>query len=96
MHLAIPHKTSRQAAVDKIKSALSEHRAEITQHATVNKEEWSGDTLNFEVDLQGKSISGTLEVTDTQYILDAKLPLLWRMFEGRIESEIEKQVKEIS
>ncbi len=30
-----------------------------------------------------------------QYVLDAKLPLLWRMFEGRIESEIAKQVKSL-
>ncbi|HVZ75769.1 MAG TPA: polyhydroxyalkanoic acid system family protein [Candidatus Paceibacterota bacterium] len=95
MHLVIPHKTSRQAAVEKIKSALTEHRAQLIEHATVKKEEWLGDTLNFDVDLQGKSISGTLEVTDSEYILDAKLPLLWRMFEGRIESEIAKQVKGI-
>jgi hypothetical protein len=96
MHIVIPHKLSRGAAVSKIKSALEEHRADIAQHATLKKEEWAGDTLNFDINLQGKDIAGTLEVTDTEYVLDAKLPLLWRMFEGKIEREIEKQVSSMS
>jgi len=34
-----------------------------------------------------------LKVTDTEFIVDAKLPLLWRMFEGRIEKMIQEQAK---
>lgn len=92
MHFNFPHKTTAAAAKEKITSVLTEHRAEITQHANITKEEWEGDTLNFAVVLQGKTIVGTLQITDTEYILDAQLPLLWRMFEGRIEKEVAKQL----
>ncbi len=72
-----------------------ENHAQIAAHATIKEETWEGSTLRFDVELQGKDIAGTLEVTDMQYVLDAKLPLLWRMFEGRIESEIAKRVQSL-
>lgn len=61
----------------------------------VTKEEWQGDTLSFAVTVQGKEITGTLEVTESDFVLDAKLPLLWRMFEGRIQKEVAKQVEQM-
>ena len=95
MHLAIPHKMTQAAAAAKVKNALDENRAQIAHYAAITKEEWQGSTLNFTVDLQGKEISGTLEVTEADYVLDAKLPLMWRMFEDRIESEIAKRVQSL-
>lgn len=94
MHLQIPHKMpSKDRAVAKIKTALAQNKAQIAEHAAINEERWEGDTLHFAVDLQGKTITGTLGITDTEYVLDATLPLLWRMFEGQIESEVKKQVE---
>lgn len=93
MHIKAPHKTSAAAAAARVKTALNEHRGELMQHVKIGKEEWEGNTLNFEVELQGKKIIGALAVTDTEYILDATLPLLWRMFEGKIEKEVEKQLE---
>ncbi len=95
MHIVIPHKTTQAAAVAKVKDGIEKGRSQIANHATITEERWDGDTLHFAVDLQGKAISGTLEVGEADYVLDAKLPLLWRMFEGRIEAEVENQVKKL-
>lgn len=93
MHIQVPHNTSASAAVGRIKTALNEHRGQLMQHVKIDKEEWDGNTLNFEIELQGKKIPGSLAATDTEYILDATLPLMWRLFEGKIEKEIEKQIQ---
>lgn len=93
MHIAIPHRLGKAEAAAKVKKALEEHRAQIAEHAQVEEERWEGDTLHFTALLQGKKISGTLAVADTEYVLDATLPLLWRMFEGRIEAEVARQVQ---
>ncbi len=61
----------------------------------VTREEWQDDTLHFAVSVQGKAITGTLLVTETDFVLDAKLPLMWRMFEGRIQKEVTKQVEQM-
>jgi hypothetical protein len=92
MHIQVPHQMNKDAAVARIKNLIVEYRKEIEANAQVKEEKWEDDTLHFAVALQGKDVTGSLAVDDTNYILDAKLPLLWRMFEGRIEAEIEKQL----
>ncbi len=92
MHIEIPHKFSRAEAVARVQKALDESRAQVQQHAPDLVADWAGDTLNFSATVQGKHISGTLEVQDNQFVLDAKLPLLWRIFEGQIEKAVKDQV----
>ncbi len=95
MHIVVPHKLSQAAAVARVKEGIDKGRAQIAGHATITEERWDGNTLTFGVELQGKPVSGTLAVEDTQYVLDAKLPLMWRLFEKRIESEISAQVQKM-
>jgi len=95
MHLQIPHKTNKIAALTKIKKALQEGRSQLGDMASIDEERWEGDTLHFTATLQGKQITGTLAVTDKDFVIDAKLPLLWRVFEGRIQKMIDEQVKSL-
>ncbi len=93
MHINIPHKFSKDEAKERVMVALREARAKLGDQATIDKEEWQGDTLHFGFSTQGQSISGTFEVRDKSFDLDAKLPLMLRMFEGRIKAAIEEQAK---
>jgi hypothetical protein len=94
MHLQVPHKMpGKDRAVAKIKTELIKNRAAINQHVQINKEKWEDNVLTFDVVLQGKTVTGTLAITETDFVLDAKLPLMWRLFEKRIEAEIAKQVE---
>ena len=93
MHFNFPHKTSAAHATARIKTALIQQRGELQKHITIKKEEWEGNTLSFAIELQGKNITGTVAITDNEYVIDAQLPLLWRMFEGKIEKEIANQVQ---
>lgn len=95
MHIQVPHKKLKSEAKQKIKDAIEEARPHMVGQAEIKKEEWSGDVLSFAVLVQGKEITGTLEVTESDFVLDAKLPLLWRMFEGRIQKEVAKQVEQM-
>ena len=91
MHLSIPHKLSQPDAVAQVKKMLTDVKPELGGKATIEKEEWQGDTLQFAFTAQGQSISGALEVQDHAFILDAKLPLMLKMFEGKIEKMIAEQ-----
>jgi hypothetical protein len=95
MHLQIPHKSNKISALTKVKLALQQGKSQLAQYATIDEERWEGDTLHFTATLQGKQITGTLLVTDKDFVVDAKLPLLWRIFEGRIEKAIAEQVKQL-
>jgi hypothetical protein len=95
MHIVIPHKTTQSKAVEKVKEGIEKGRAQIAEQAVINEERWEGNTLHFGVSLQGKKITGTLEIGEADYVLDAKLPLMWRIFEGRIEAEVGNHVKKL-
>jgi hypothetical protein len=91
MHIEIPHKSNKQAAVARLKHGLVQAKPHLQGQAKIEKEEWNNDMLTFAVLVQGKQITGTVRVTDNEFIVDAKLPLLWRMFEGKIEKMIAEQ-----
>ncbi len=96
MNFKIPHKTSQILALKKVREALEHARPQLKGHATIQEETWKDYTLSFAVTVEGKSITGTMEVTDTDYVINARLPLLWRLFEGRIEKMIAEQVKQLT
>jgi hypothetical protein len=93
MQIAIPHKFSKAEAKVRVVAALNEVRGKIGAQATIEREEWEGDTLHFGFTAQGTAISGTFEVRDNDFYLDARLPLMLRMFEGRIKAAIEEQAQ---
>lgn len=93
MHLQIPHKFSQAQAVERVKKGLIEARPHMKDQVVIEKEEWDGNTLNFAFVAQKQKITGTLVVTDKEFVVDAKLPLMWRLFEGKIEKTIQEQVK---
>ena len=95
MQITIPHKESRISAITRIKKALSQSRSQLAAHVENMQEEWRENVLHFSFLLQKNKISGTVTVTDTTYDIYAKLPLIWRLFEGRIEKEIKEQITQM-
>ena len=71
--------------------ALREARAKLGGQATIEREEWQADTLHFGFVVQEQSIAGTFEVRDSDFELNATLPMMLRVFEGRIKKAIEEQ-----
>ncbi len=96
MLVKFPHKTTRDAAVARIKSLLEENRAKIAENATDIKEEWNDNVLSYGFRAQGQRIEGTLTVTDSEFELYAKLPLALRLFEGTIERMITAEIKKLN
>ena len=94
MHFQLPHKTTQIGAVTKVRQAIIAARPMAKEHnVTIDEERWEANTLHFAITLQGKQITGTLVIDDKDFIIDAKLPFLWRLFEGKIERTIVEQVK---
>lgn len=97
MHLNIPHKFGKEKAIERVKMALEQVKVnpQVKDQLTIEKEEWEGDKLTFAFTGQGQHITGVLQVDEAAFIVDAKLPLMLRMFEGRIEKMIGEQVKQM-
>jgi predicted metal-dependent hydrolase len=93
MRIAVPHNTTREKARRIVDQKLSTLLGQFGHHAKESEHEWTGDTLRFKGKAQGLTIEGTVEITDQMMIVDAKLPLLAKPFEGRIRQTVEHEAE---
>jgi hypothetical protein len=91
MRIAVPHNTSKDIARGKVDARLGQLLSQFGGHAEEIHHEWNGDTMRFRGKARGMALEGTVEVTDAAVILDAKLPLMAKMFEGRIRQAVERE-----
>ena len=95
MYVQIPHKFSTPEAVSRVKNAITEAKQKLGDQGKIEEERWEGNTLHFAVRGQGQHVSGKLEVKGGEFILDAKLPFMMRLFEGKIERAIKEQAQSL-
>ena len=91
MKIIVPHHTTREEAHKIVDRRVGELLAQYGHYATDSQLTWSGDRLDFSGKARGFSASGTIEVTDSEVIIDGKLPLIAKPFEPRIKSTVERE-----
>lgn len=91
MHIAVPHRTDRETAKQRVKQRLDQLLAQYGHYLSDHDSRWEGDTLYFNGSARGFKASGSVAVTDTEVIVDGKLPLIAKPFEPRIKNTIEKE-----
>ena len=91
MRIAVQHHTTKDMARKKVEQRLDQLLGQFGAKADEIQHDWTGDTLHFKGKARGMTLEGTLEITATDVILDAKLPLLARAFEPRIRAAVEKE-----
>jgi hypothetical protein len=95
MRIAVPHNTNRQTARRKITERLQQVLAQYGHYLSEVDQRWEEDRLIFSGKAKGFKTNGVVEITDSEVIIDGKLPLIARPFEPRIKSTIEREAKEI-
>jgi hypothetical protein len=56
---------------------------------------WRGNVMEFAFTAVGASFRGSLEITDTNVVLEVNVPLSFRLFQGTIEAEARKWCDEL-
>ena len=91
----IPHELSQQEALTRIKGMLQKLKEEQKDMITNMKEDWKGETGNFEFTAKGFDLSGIITVQPSSVDIDAKLPFALSFFKGQIKQVIEGKAKEL-
>ena len=95
MRIAVPHHTTKELARQRIDQRLQSLLSQFGSQANDVDHSWSGDTLSFRGKARGFSLNGTLEVTNDEVIIDAKLPMLAIPFEPRIREAVKREADSI-
>ena len=95
MRINVPHYTDKETAKRRLDETMESLLQQHGSMATDIERQWTGDTLGFSFKARGFNIKGTVEVTDSEVILDGKLPLIAKPFEPRVRSTVEREAKQI-
>lgn len=95
MRIALPHNTTREKAREIVEERLENLQRQYGHYASDLQKSWDGDRLDFSVKAKGFHASGTVEITDSDIIIDGKLPLIARPFEPRIRSTVEREAEQM-
>ena len=95
MRIAVPHRTTKEKARKRIEEKMADLQRSFGHYASDMEKHWEGDTMTFAFKAKGISGKGTLEITDSEVIIDGKLPLIAKPFESRIKSTVEKETEDM-
>ena len=95
MRVTVPHHTDKETARRKVEARLQQLLTQYSDYLSNVDQRWEGDRLVFSGSARGFKANGTLEVTDSEVIIDGKLPLIARPFESRVKSTIEREVADM-
>jgi Putative polyhydroxyalkanoic acid system protein (PHA_gran_rgn) len=93
MRIVIPHHTDKASARLKIEARLADLLGQHGHYMTDITQHWEGDRLIFSGTAKGFKANGSVEITDSEVIVDGKLPLIARPFESRIKSTVEREAE---
>jgi hypothetical protein len=93
MRVIIPHHTDKETARRKINERIAIALSQYGHYLSDSSHSWEGDRLLVAGAARGFKVSGTVEVTDTEVIIDGKLPLIAKPFEPRVKHQIEREAE---
>ena len=95
MKVTARHRTSKQLAKEIVESQVPRLVERFGQSVSNPTYRWQEDTLTFRFQAVGADLKGTLEVTETELVLDMSIPFRFKLFEGNIKSKAKVWCDEI-
>ncbi len=93
MRVTVPHRTDKETARRLINERIANLFGQYGHYLSESSHQWDGDRLAFSGNAKGIKTSGTVEVTDSEVIVDGKVPLMAKPFESRIKSTLERELE---
>lgn len=95
MRVSFDHHSTREVVRGKLEEAIGKALDIGGGQITQVQYAWVGDKLDFSFAVMSKTIKGTADVTDTEIIVDAGIPLMFRPVEGKVKSRILSTLNEM-
>jgi hypothetical protein len=89
--VSVPHKLGREEALRRLKTGLERANGQFGALISIDRQDWSGDTLQFQMRALGQSAAGTITVFEDNLRIEVKLPWLLAMAAEKILPTMRKQ-----
>jgi len=89
--VTIPHELGRAEARRRIEDGFARFGNQFGGQASHLEKSWTGDKLNFAVNVMGQAISGSLDVMDAAVRIEVLLPGLLGMIAGKVKGRLQTE-----
>lgn len=88
---------TRELAYEKLSNLLTGLQKQYADKISNVNTSWnvSRDKMDFSFDIKGVTLRGNMSIENNLIIVDGKVPLLARPFQGKAEEMIKKKLEEI-
>lgn len=90
MDITVNHNLGIEEAKKRILTLGDQLKKEYGSNLKNYEENWNGNSGTFEANVMGAKIEGALDIFENKVSLNGRVPLMFKMFEGQIQNQIEK------
>ena len=91
----VDHSLAQEEALKRIKKIFDKLKDDFKDKITDVQESWNGNSSDFSFKIMGLLMKGKLAVSQSDVILDGKIPLTALPFKGLIESKIREEAENL-
>jgi len=91
----VPHQLSREEALSRIKSLISDLKSQYGNQVSNVNEKWTDNRCDFSMKLKMFKISGSILVDDSRAQIRGRMPPGTGRFEGKAKGLIEERAKKL-
>lgn len=88
-----PHSLGKEEAARRLKERIASEKISKANVASVTKEVWNDPyNLDFSMTLFNYRVDGTLQVEESEIVVNLNLPFVAMMVKGMIEAQMQQQM----
>ncbi|MBR4834960.1 MAG: polyhydroxyalkanoic acid system family protein [Thermoguttaceae bacterium] len=88
-----PHSLGKEEAARRLKERIASEKINKANVASVSKEVWNDPyNLDFAMTLFNYRVDGTLQIEDSEIVVNLNLPFVAMMVKGMIEAQMQQQM----
>lgn len=97
MEIIYEHNFGMSETYEKVNGLLKKLQEQYSKEIECISKKWNKnkDAMNFSMKISGFNIGGDIYLDDKKIIFDANLPFFARMFKGKIEGMIRKELDKV-
>jgi hypothetical protein len=93
--VSIPHRLGREEAVRRLKHGLQDANIRFADFVAIDQQNWTDNSLQFQLSALGQVASGTIDVLDDCVRLELRLPWLLAQLSERLLPSITRQTTQL-
>ena len=88
MEILVKHQLQKEEVINRLKNLAEELKKKYGDQLKNYNEKWSDDKVDVDFKVMGFNISGVLKIFEDKVVMEGKVPMMLKAFEGQVRDQI--------